>query len=146
MRGPGWTTVWMAEGKVVETGMLGGQPVQLCTCSLPPGHTQGLPRSEDTWGKSPTGLNNRLFHFPHFWGGKTAQGVKKISCSLVMFFCYSCYILAHFFKPQVKCVSACVCVCCIGRDSEKDESLLWLGQQNTVIFNYVKSICLKVNH
>ena len=41
---------------------------------------------------------------------KTTQGIKKISCSLVMFFCYSCYIIAHFFPPQVKCVSVCVCV------------------------------------
>ena len=51
-----------------------------------------------------------------------------------------------FFLTSGKvCECVCVCVCCIGRDSEKDESLLWLGQQNTVIFSYFKSICLKVN-
>ena len=103
------------------------------------------PRSEDTWWESPTALNVCSICLISEVE-KTAQRIKKISGSLVLLFCYSCYSLAHFFNKSVRvCVCVCVCVCCIGRDSEKDGSLLWLEQQNAVIFNYIKSICLKVN-
>lgn len=121
-----------------------GQPVQLCACSLPPGCTQVLPRSEDTWCESPAALNDRLFHLPHFWGGKNyTRDKENILLSSHVFLLFMLYHCTFFFTSGKVC--ECVCVCCINRDSEKDASLLWLEQQNAVIFNYIKSICLKVN-